>query len=261
MKNQHTIIVTTNHTTAMKNLHKWVICLAAALAMPLTCGARGHYLLKYFPVSDTELEWTQFDEKDGKAIIDKEVLKLESKHKEKFTVSCADFQLRPQDEDFIADFIFKPENVNDDNPFGIVFDFKNDRNYSLITFGKKNYTLYTCEKGELAVAKRGIYKLISRGKEDIRFSKNLTDDSTPDSTDDYASMLSSLLKDKKVWEVTLMKERGFLVIFINGIEIARFSNLTLTNPGMGFYAGPKTKLEAYGVRYSPISYDNEEESE
>ena len=69
------------------------------------------------------------------------------------------------------------------------------------------------------------------------------------------------LKDKKVWEVTLMKERGFLVIFINGIEIARFSNLSLTNPGMGFYAGPKNKLEAYGVRYSPISYDNKEESD
>lgn len=205
----------------------------------------GEFDLKYVAVSDPEYLWTQYEEKDEKVVLDRNVLRLESKQDGLSVISCAEFMFNPEEEDFIFEFVFKPSEVNDKKPFGIVFDYKNESNYSLITFSKKGYMYSVCEKGELSVVKRGMYKLAPRKKQ---FGE-----------EEYAAELQSILKDKNVYDITLVQQQGKLILHVNDVEVVSMKNIKITNPNMGFYIGSKMKLDAYCVLYSSILYANEEE--
>ncbi len=219
------------------------ICSLTAFAQ-FQLKINGEYTLKFMDISDPELLWNQFEEKGTKSVIEKGRLILESKKDQQPVISCAEFLFNPEEEDFFAEFIFKPSEIKDRPSFGIVFDYKNEKNFSVITFGKKGYIYTTCEKGEYSIVKRGIYKLAPR-------KKKISDE-------EYTSALNSILKDKNVFDVSLVQAKGQLYLVINDVEIARFKGVRITNPNMGFLIDGKSKLEAYAVLFSTISYEEED---
>lgn len=220
------------------------LCSIACLAQ-FQLKSNGNYTLKFMDVSDPELLWNQFEEKDSKSVIEKNKLVLESRKDKQAVVSCAEFSLNPEEEDFFVEFIFKPSEIKDVPSFGIAFDYKNENNFSVISFGKKGYAYSVCEKGEYSVVKRGMYKLAPH-------KKNVSDE-------EYAPTLNKLLTDKKVFDVALVQSRGQFYLVVNDVEIARFKSIKITNPNMGFFTEGKSKLEAYAVLFSTISYEDDSE--
>ncbi len=220
-----------------------VFSLMASAQLKIT----GEYELKYAPVNDPEYFWTQFKEKKASVVVDKDKLRLESKKEGLSVVSCAEFDINTEAEDFIFEYVFKPSEVDDNKPFGIVFDYKNENNYSLITFAEKGFMYQVCEKGEFSVVKRGTYKMSSR-KKDFQ-------------DEEYSSELKSILKDKDVFDVTIVKQQGKFYLLVNDLEVARFKNVNITSSNMGFYIGTEMKLDAYCVLFSSIYYGDEDEVE
>lgn len=231
----------------MRRLILSLVLAVSALVSIAQINIHGTYELKYVPIADPEYLWTQYEEKNEKVILDKNVLRLEAKQEGLKVISCAEFFLNTETEDFIFEFVFKPSEVNDKNNFGIVFDYKNENNFSLITFNKKGYMYSTCEKGELSVVKRGVYKLSPR-------KKIIADE-------EYAEELRAILKNKNVYDVTLVQQQGKLFLLVNDVEIMSLKNVKITSPNMGFYVGSKMKLDAYCVLYSTISYDDDHQEE
>ena len=221
-----------------------VVLAVSSLMASAQFKINGKYELKYAPVNDPEYFWTQYKEKKSSVTVDKNKLQLESKEDGLSVVSCAEFEINPETEDFVFEYIFKPSEVDDKKPFGIVFDYKNENNYSLITFSKKGFIYQVCEKGEFSMVKRGTYKLSS--------NKKVFKD------EEYAGDLKSILKDRDVFDVTIIKQQGKFFLLVNDVEIAAFKNIKITNPDMGFYIGAKMKLDAYCVLYSSIYYGDEE---
>lgn len=218
--------------------------LMLILAVSYLCASadfpiQGTYSMQFVSVDDPSAMWTQYEEKNAKALLRKNILLLESKNDGTSVVSCTEFPLNPKDEDFVAEFIFQPLEWGEDKSVGIVFDYKNERNYSLISLSKKSFLYQTCEKGEFSVIKRGVYKLVGR-----KFQK-----SSP----------IPFLADKNVYDVKLIKQHGTMYLLINDVEMARFKNIEINEPSMGFYAGPRSKLAAFGISYSVVSYDENEE--
>lgn len=224
----------------------FVLCSIASYAQ-FQLKTNGEYSLKFMEVADPELQWNLYEEKEAKCVLDKQKLILESKKEKQTVVSCSEFSLNPEEEDFFAEFIFKPSELKDVPSFGIAFDYENENSFSAILFGKKGYAYGICEKGEFSIIKRGMYKLASRKKEV--------------SDEEYATALNEILKDKKMFDVSLVQSRGRLYFLVNDVEIAGFNNVKITNPNMGFVVEGKQKIEAYAILFSTISYEDEDENE
>lgn len=223
------------------------VLTVVSLMVSAQYNSKGSYELKYVPTIDPQYYWTQFKEKKASVVVDKHKLQLESKEEGKSVITYAEFDFNPETQDFIFEYVFKPSELDDDMPFGIVFDLKNEDNYSLITFSKKGFLYQVCEKGEFSIVRRGTYKRAS--------NKRLFED------EEYAEELKSILKDKDMFDVTIVKEQGKFFLLVNNVEIATFKNIKISNPNMGFYIGTKMKLDAYCVLYSPIYYGEEDYSE
>lgn len=221
----------------------FVLCSIASYAQ-FQLKTNGEYSLKFMEVADPELQWNLYEGKEAKCVLDKQKLILESKKEKQTVVSCSEFSLNPENEDFFTEFVFKPSETKDTPSFGIAFDYKNENNFSAILFGKKGYTYTICEKGEYSIVKRGIYKLAPR-------KKKVSDE-------EYTSSLNDLLKDNKTFDVCLVQSRGRLYLVVNDVEIAQLKNIRITNPNMGFVVEGKQKIEAYAILFSTISYEDEE---
>lgn len=239
---------------------RYLILLTVALSYMFASAevkTDGEYSLKFVGVDDPSYMWTQLDEKYGKAVLKNNKLMLESKNDKMPVISCTEFLVNPKEEDFIAEFVFKPLDWDDKKTIGIVFDYKNERNYSLITLSKKNFVYQVCEKGEMSVVKRGVYKLVGRKK--ISMKDIVSEYEKSDVNDNENAALLAFLSDKNVLDVKLVKEHGILSLLINDVEMAQFRNVDMQYPAMGFYVGPKTKMEAYGISFSTISYEKDDE--
>lgn len=160
--------------------------------------------------SDPELDWSQYDEKYGKALVTKKGFELKS---EKGGTYCMTYfeadNLNVESEDFIVRFVMTPKKISDNNPFGIVYDVENEDNYKvLLLFGKK-FQRIKMSNGKAIVEKKDIYKLTSKSK---------------------------------TVEVDLVYEKGKLYFFINKLELNVLKNPVLKNPTFGFIVGPKSKM-------------------
>lgn len=224
----------------------FVLCSIASYAQ-FQLKTNGEYSLKFMEVGDPELQWNVYEEKKAQCVLKKQKLIIESKEDKRIVVSCAEFSLNPEEEDFFVEFIFKPSELKDVPSFGIAFDYENENSFSAILFGKKGYAYGICEKGEFSIIKRGMYKLASRKKEV--------------SDEEFATALNEILKDKKMFDVSLVQSRGRLYFLVNDVEIAGFNNVKITNPNMGFVVEGKQKIEAYAILFSTISYEDEDENE
>lgn len=107
-------------------------------------------------VSNPEYEWSQFDSKIGKALLTDKGLEVESKVKDGSVMSTVELDFDPaSDFTFGLSMVAKPE---DDKFVGVVFDYKDNRNYKVFTVNKKQFAYYTVDDGMTAVVKQGLVK-------------------------------------------------------------------------------------------------------
>lgn len=180
--------------------------------------------LEFTPVSDPEFDWSQYQEKQIKAILGKKGLELESKEDGKTCISVCELPINMQTEDFIVALKMTPETVDDKKPFGIVYDYKNDANYKMLLILKKGYQLVDCEKGELSIIKKGLYK----GKD-------------------------------KEFTLSITRNKNKLLFGINGINLTSQLNSNLEYPVFGFVIASKGKLTGTSLAYKKISPKETEE--
>lgn len=180
--------------------------------------------LEFTPVSDPELDWSQYEEKQIKAVLGKKGLELESKEDGMACISVCELPINMQSEDFVVALKMTPESVDDKKPFGIVYDYKNDANYKMLLILKKGFQLIECEKGECSVIKKGMYK----GKD-------------------------------KEFILSITRNKNKLYFGINGINLTSQLNSNLEYPVFGFVIASKGKLIGKSLAFKKISPKETEE--
>lgn len=180
--------------------------------------------LEYTPVSDIKLDWSQYKEKQIKAVLGKKGLELESKTVGIPCISVCELPINMKSEDFIVALKMSPEAVDDKKPFGIIYDYKDDANYKMLLILKKGFQLIECEKRELSVIKKGLYK----GKD-------------------------------KEFTLSITRNKNKLHFGINGINLISQLNSNLEYPVFGFVIASKGKLIGKSLAFKKTSPKETEE--
>lgn len=178
---------------------------------------------EYIAAGDPSLEWSQFDEKNSKCMLTGKGLELESRKDKSSAITTCELPFNIKD-DFRVDLTFKTNGLDDSRLCGIVFDFENDSNYSMLLFGKKNFQLLRCSKGDISVIHKGLFK-----------SKN------------------------KVLDVTVEQAGNKLSFALDGMNLMTRRNVTLQYPVFGFITCDKSKLLGQGIRWKSVIRETEEE--
>lgn len=213
----------------MKNFCLSLFCL---LLFSLSLSAQDKELEKYAPelqeVSGTDFEWVQFDNKKARCRFKKDALELECRENGGYACTYTELELDPINVDFILSFKMEVDKLDDSHCIGIVFDYKNMKNFQALCFGKKQFAVVTYEDGDRTVVKQGLYKL----------------------------------DNKKEPMVTLKKKGKRLDFYIGDqyLSLTTLKNCEITSPSVGFYVENATKLNATGFGYRVI-LQNEEETE
>lgn len=183
-------------------------------------------------VNDPMYEWSQYDEKDMKAVLTKDnTLELENKNPTMVALAFMELPISLNDDDFTVNLLMGKASIKSDGTFGIIFNYKNDRNYTMLKFNEKQMTIYDCESGNLAVIKKVIYKINNFNDEFIK------------SDLEYKSDKNNIL-------VSIERKNGKLQFYINGLYICSLKNYEIKYPTFGFASFGKNKLSIYGLEFA-----------
>lgn len=177
-------------------------------------------------VSDPQLEWSQYEEKDGKAILTGKGLLLECKKDGFAAFSVCELPLNLDVDDFRVDFTLTPESIDDNHPYGVIFDFGNNKNYNAVVFGKKNYQILNVEKGETSVVYKGMYKL----------------------------------KNKKNIVVSLERVGDRIEVAVESLPLTARKLRKMENPSFGFIVMNKGKLTGHSIAWTIDRNESSDES-
>jgi len=180
--------------------------------------------LEFRSVCDTEYEWSQFDEKKSKAIIEKERLTIESKDDGQISYSVCEVPVNMRSDDFLVALKMSPESIDDKKPFGLIYDFKNDANFKAIVFLKKSFQIIECTDNEKYVVKKGLYK--GKGKDFI---------------------------------ISIMRKNNKLTFTLNDMYLTSQSNSELNYPVFGFVILNKGKLYGKEIALKKVHAKDSEE--
>lgn len=200
-------------------------------------------------VSDPMYEWSQYEEKEMSSILTKDnILELENKNPNTAALAFMELPMSLNDDDFVVNLLIGKTSIKSDgsfiksdSSFGVIFNYKNDRNYTMLKFDEKQMTIYECESGNIAVIKRVIYKI------------NKFYDELIHSDLDYKSDKSNIL-------VSIERKNGKIQFAINGLYICSLKNYEIQYPTFGVASIGKNKLSIYGLEFAKAySIDREEE--
>ena len=210
------------------------ICfLFSCLLFTFSLSAQDKDLEKYAPeikeISDPDFEWTQFDNKKAKCQFKKNALELECHKVGEYACTCTELDIDPNTVNLIMTFQIEVDKLDDTHRCGIVFDYKNIKNFQTLCFGKKQFALLSYEDGDEAVVKEGLYKL----------------------------------DNKKKLVVTLMKKGKRLEFFVGNqyLPLTSLKNCEIRNPSVGFYVENVTKIKITGLGYRVMLQNEVEEKE
>lgn len=192
-------------------------------------------------VWDPIFEWSQYNEKDGKSVLLKDnTLLLQNDNPTNVTVSFMELPISLDEDDFTVNLLMAKTSIKDDRSFGIIFNYKNERNYTMLRFGEKQVTLYECERGEIAVIKRSIYKVNSFYDDLIK------------SDLEYKSDINNIV-------ISIERKNGKIQFSINGLYICSLKNYTINYPNFGFAVFGNNKINIYGLEFAKADASDREE--
>ena len=192
--------------------------------------AQDNYLEKYpveiLEITSANFEWNQFDKDDAECKFHKNALVLECKDKKSHAVTTTELYFDVTNVDYILIYQFDATDLDDDKPFGIIYDYKNGNNFQTLCFGKKNFQILSYETGEKNIIKEGLYKI----------------------------------ENKKNVMVTVLKRGKRLDFYLGSqnLPLTTIRNHEMKNSNIGFYVEGKTKMKLTGIGYRLI-IENEEE--
>lgn len=178
------------------------------------------------PCIDPEYDWQQYDEKNGKAKMEKKFLLLESKKDDAFCGTFCELPIAMKHDDFIVRLQMAAK-ISDDKGVGIIFDVEDDANYRMLLLMKKSYQLINIKDGKQLVAKKGVFKI----------------------------------KTNEIVDLAISRYKEKLHFLLNGQEFFVTKSPEMENPTFGFVAPPKTKIACMGIGYwKENPADTEEEN-
>lgn len=192
-------------------------------------------------VTDPMYEWSQYEDKEMTATLNKNnTLTLENKGTTFAALTYMELPVSLYDDDFVVTLMIGKTHISADKTFGVVFNYKNDKNYTLVEFDTKHATIIECERGVPAVVKRTIYKI------------NKFDSSVIKSDLEYK-------RDKDNIAVTIERKNGKLSFSINGLYICSLKNYKIEYPTFGVMAIGKNRVDVFGLEYAKADSDDSEE--
>lgn len=178
--------------------------------------------------SDPTLDWQQYDEKTGRALVTNKGLELESKKDGLYCISFCELPISVKNDNFVVRFEMTPNEISDDKPFGVVYDVENEDNYRMLLIMKKSFQLLSIKDSKYSVVKKGLYKLKH--------------------------------KSKKL-DIEMLRVKGHLYFYVDGLEIYKSKAPEMENPNFGFVVSPKAKMLCNGIGFIKESIDYEEETD
>lgn len=231
---------------------KLIECLAVAAVFLSPLASYGQTVLtdyKTVRMDDGLAEWTEFDEKEGKAIIKGEYIEIESRADDYYAASYAELPVNLSDAGFVVNADLLPASIDDKHMFGMMFDVKGNSRFQAILFNKKQYYVISCDKGEMTVDKKGLYK-VQKNPKIIQFGGF-----------QHIGDITPLVDNSKLMSVTMVYDHGTATFFLNGLEITSVKNVQIEYPAFGFFTDGKSKLKGYGFTYSLLMSDDDEEEQ
>lgn len=147
---------------------------------------------RVFAIGDGMLEWDEYYDKERSAGVRGEGLRLECKKDKLDAITYTSLPLNCE-EDFTVEAEFIVSEINDKQPFGVVFNMKDDANYDMMLFQEDRFAYVVVEDGETVQSKtkgksrpdkiklkggkkqKVSFKMESRG-EKLRFTVNGNDE-------------------------------------------------------------------------------------
>lgn len=231
---------------------KLIECFAVAAVFLSPLASYGQTVLtdyKTVRMDDGLAEWTEFDEKEGKAIIKGEYIEIESRADDYYAASYAELPVNLSDAGFVVNADLLPASIDDKHMFGMMFDVKGNSRFQAILFNKKQYYVISCDKGEMTVDKKGLYK-VQKNPKIIQFGGF-----------QHIGEITPLVDNSKLMSVTMVYDHGTATFFLNGLEITSVKNAQIEYPAFGFFTDGKSKLKGYGFTYSLLMSDDDEEEQ
>lgn len=182
--------------------------------------------IEMISMADPEYEWMQYDEKEGKALLKKDGIELESKKDGSYAATYCELSMNMNETDFVVSFNMKPESVDDNKAFGIVYDVENDMTYKAVVLTKKGYQILSVKDGKVSVLRKGMYKAKS-----------------------------------KDFNLSMLMQKRKLTFFINGLPLATIKNAEIKNPQFGFVTSNKGKLLCKSFGYKLFYRETDEETD
>lgn len=183
---------------------------------------------KVFSCTDPELDWQQYDEKTGKALVTKKGLELESKKEDYYCLTFAELPINVEDDNFTVGFQMIPGDISDDKPFGIVFNYGDESDYYMLLILKNSLKVMNVKDGKMSVVKKGIYKRKNKSK---------------------------------MMTVTMTRDYNKLAFAIDGLEMMKIKCPKLEYPNFGFAVAPKAKMICINIAYQIEERKDTEESD
>lgn len=178
--------------------------------------------IQNFQLTDTQFEWSQYEDKTGKSLLKDTCLELQSKHDDGITMSVVELPIATQSDTYSFGATFQNFKVDDNKNLGLIFDYQDSRNYKGLAVDKKNYKYFTCSDGEISVVKRGLVK-----------------------------------HDRNALRLKLKYDGGRLYFTINNLEITKINNVNIERPIFGVFAAAKASAIVPTFFYGIVEQETE----
>lgn len=156
------------------------------------------------------LGWNELIDKKGESVIVDGVLQLTSKNEDGFYESHCYTDINPK-ANFEISCEVNVKTINDDNTFGLIFDYIDDGNFMVLVISEGNAALLKKKDGEFVGAVRNSIKLKKARKTNV--------------------------------DISLKHELGTIICEVNGIFALQAKYIEMTSGGIGFYVAGKQKLQ------------------
>lgn len=129
----------------MKKIVFFLVCLISMLSPVVTNAQSNYQIPESVPVSNGELDWLVYKDRNGSAVLGKKEIVLKSNTKSIYTGNVS--IIKPSmtyakvslnlDGDFYLSATMKPSKIDDNTLFGLVFNCANESDYNAILFDKQ----------------------------------------------------------------------------------------------------------------------------
>lgn len=179
-----------------------------------------------FPMGDMQYEWSEHKTKTSSALLDKKGLVVESKEGKlsSLAASIVEIPFNVESGNFIFGATFLDVKPSDDFNIGLIFDYKNNRNFKAVRVSKNQYTFIDVTDGEISEDKTGLVKYKS---------KNLA--------------------------LVIERHDGKIFFYLNGMEFGKLSRGEIVHETFGVFVAGKGKAVIPNYTFYTFGDENDVE--